>query len=627
MKVKILNFSSLFILFAMFAAWGITAWVVKPFLHYDFQQTAFLTTLQFFSSFSTYPGGIADYLAEFISQFFKFNMAGSFIVVTVASLLGFIVLDILRRVAGKINYVHLIFTLILIFGIIVLCDYRYPYYATIRLLFSAVFIWFFCLINAKYPKFSAVVWIVFALLLFYLAGGPALFVFALSTALLFYATNKERILLLFIPASLLIAGLIPYLGQKFLFQMSLKNMYLITMIRPPKQLAYTPGWQLYAYYLVIPAILLVIYLFSRSPKMVISTNSAKGKTDKKVSLLKKRPFVILFQVVGCLVVGCLLFLKSDDPLKKKLITIEYYAEHGQWKEILKLADEIKGYDSNVNFQVNRAYSHLGILPDQLFSYPQLLGTYGLFVDPGMQIESSNMPTSDLYFDLGFMSESQHWAFEAQTMVPNSPRILKRLVMINLVNRKYNLADKFLKVLDQNMLYHDWVGYYSKYVTDTTLASRDKVIAEKRRYTPRKAVIDTGILDGLKLLVETNGANRMAYEYLLTYCMLDSNFPDFIEYLANYPRFYPKGIPRSWEELLSLYIVRSKTVPAFVTDKTISETGMQRLSDFNSIIKQFNGDVSAAKSALYRDFGDTYWYYMLYLSPKVTNVLKNKMEDR
>lgn len=627
MKGKILNFSNVFILLTILAAWVFTALVIKPFLHYDFQQTAFLTTKEFFFNFSTYPGGIADYLAEFIAQFFCFNLAGSLLIVIIASLTGFITLDIIKRLFGEFKFRHLLFALIILLGIIVLCDYRYPYYATIRLLVATVFIWLFCLFNSQYPKLSIAFWIVFAGLLFYLASGPALFVFSLSTAIIFFITHKERNCLFFIPSMLLIAGLIPYLGQKFVFPISMKNLYLITMVQPPRQLTYTPGWQLYTYYLLIPAVLLIAFIFTSFPKKVIKAKAMKGKTVSKISFFKKTPVAIFLQVAGCLVFGYLLFLMSDDPLKKKMITIGYYAENEQWAEIVELTKGIETYDSNINFQVNRAYSHLGVLPDQLFCYPQLLGTYGLFVDPGMEFESSNMPTSDLYFDLGFISESQHWAFEAQTMLPNSPRILKRLVMVNLINRKYHLAEKFLKVLDQNMLYHSWVSKYSEYVSDSTLASIDKVIAEKRRFTPKKAVVDSGILDGLKLLVETNGTNRMAYEYLLTFCILDSNFTDFIEYLKNYTRFYSKGMPRSWEELISLYIVRSKTIPSYITNETISETCLQRLSDFNNVIKQYNGDLSVAKSALCRDFGDSYWYYMLFLSPKVTNVLQNKTETR
>ncbi len=263
------------------------------------------------------------------------------------------------------------------------------------------------------------------------------------------------------------------------------------------------------------------------------------------------------------------------------------------------------------------------LPERLFNYPQLLGVYALFYDNSNINGSLIMPNSDLYFDLGLMSESQHWAFEAQTLMPNSPRILKRLIMINIITRKYKLAEEFLSVLDHNMLYHNWVAKYRKYVSDTTLAVKDKLIAEKRRFNPWKEHVHTEPLSDLKLLLETNRENRFAYDYLLAYCILTSDFPDFLKYLPWYTSFNMKSLPRSWEETLAVYILRAKAFPDFITPETISKGCLQRFVMFNNTLKQFNNDIKAAQGALQKDFEDTYWYYILYLDPKVTNVLNNK----
>lgn len=627
MKLKILNLSNLFILLTILTAWWTTASLINPFIHYSFQQTSFITTLEFFWNFSSYPGGIADYLAEFVAQFFSFNLSGSMLIVAIASLQGFIALGIVKQLAGEIKARYTIFTLILFLGVIVLCEYRYPYYASIRLLIAYLFTLGFCLIHINYPKLIAYIWFVFACLLFYIAGAAALFVYALSTVFILIITHKQRFQLIFIPLFLFFAGILPYLGYKFIFPMTLKNIYRITIVKPPEALAYVPDIQLYVYYSLLPGVLLAVLFFMWISKKKQTVKTFHGKTKPKISFYAKTPFIVAFQVVLCAAFGYFLFIKSYDPFKKNLLTIEYYAEHEQWSDVLKTAEEINIYDFRVNFQVNRAYSHFGQLPERLFNYPQLLGSFGLFVDPGMQIGNSNMPTSDLYFDLGFMSEAQHWAFEAQTLLPYSPRVLKRLVMINLVNRKYNLAEKFLKVLDKNMLYHDWVYEYQKYVADTTLAAADPLIAEKRRFTPQKAVVNSGILAGLLLLFETNKDNRMAYDYLLTYLILDSHLTDFVDYLKYYNRYNLKNMPRSWEETLTLYILKNKIIPDFVKPETVSKSCMQRISSFNEILSQFKGDLPAAKNTLLRDFGDTYWYYSLYLSPKVTNVLNNKTQVR
>jgi len=465
-----------------------------------------------------------------------------------------------------------------------------------------------------------------------LADGAALIVFALSTSLIYGFENKIRIRLIFIPAFLLLAALIPYLGYKFVFQVSLLNVFNITTVKPPVHLAYTQGFAIYAYYALLPVFLLIFFLYkvllkaSSIPETINKPISGK-KVVQKIKFYNTILFNISIQVLAICLVGYFLFIKYYDSFKKKIITIEYFAENEKWIDVIKSSKNIEKYDFRVNFQVNRAYAHLGFLPDRLFAYPQLLGAYGLVIDPSSIGGSSDMPTSDLYFDLGFMNESQHWAFEAETLLPNSPRILKRLVMINLVNRKYELAKEFLNVLDKNMLCHEWVDKYEKYVSDTTLAATDKLIAEKRRFTPKKALVNVEVLEGLKLLFETNQDNRMAYDYLLTFFILDSRLPEFVNYLRYYTHYKLKSLPSSWEETLSMYILKTKSFPDYFTNETISKDCRMRLSRLNEVMKSYRNDLPAAKNTIMNEFSETYWYYMLYLSPKLTNVLKDKAPIR
>ncbi|HAH25015.1 MAG TPA: hypothetical protein DCL77_14885, partial [Prolixibacteraceae bacterium] len=512
MKFKILNLQNLFILLTVLVLWGITAIKIEPLMHYHFQQMGFLTSFEFFKNYSVYPGGLSDYLAEFISQFFSFNFFGSFLIVAVASLQGLIAVDLVTRLVGKGRMAYSIFALVALFGVMVLCDYRYPYYASIRLLSAFVFTWAYYFINKKYPKQSLFCWPVLALLLFYLAGGPALFVYTLSTTAILIYTAKTKTWMKVIPVFLLFAGIVPYLGYKFLFQQSLGNLYRIITVKPPELLAYSTFYQLIAYYTLLPLILFLFLFLVKSPEKEEVIKLKKGKAAPKVSFYKKPYFSLYLQVAVVALLGGFLFMQSHSTFKKNILKIEYFAETEQWIKVIKMAEEIDIYDFRANFQINRAYAHLGQLPERLFDYPQILGVNGLFYDNSNINGSFTMPNSDLYFDLGFMSESQRWAFEGQTLMPNSPRILKRLIMINLINRKYQLAGEFLSVLDQNMLCHDWVSKYQKYVSDTTLTNTDPLIREKRRFNPQTNYVHIEPLEDLKLLFDTNKENSFAYNY-------------------------------------------------------------------------------------------------------------------
>ena len=623
MRTKGLSLSNILILLSVLFAWWLTAVKIEPFLLYHCQQIGFSTRFGFLKSYLTIPGGISNYLADFVSQFFAFNTFGSFLIVAIASLQGLMALNIVKRLMGKVNFSFPVFAVILLLGIMVLCDYRYPYHASIRLFFVFLFTWVFSIVNGKLPRQCFVLWTAMALLLFYFASGAALIIFAISSAVILIYTRQKKTWLIAAPLLILFAGIIPFIGFKFLFPTSLMTLYKVTEIKHPEILAYATFFQLYAYYLILPVVLLTVLLFKPISENRPVASPTKGYDKAKVNIFKKTPFIVTVQLILCVVPGYFMFIKSYDSFKKKILYIEYYAENGQWHEILKVAESIQVYDFRVNFQIARAYAHLGQLPNELFNYPQLLGTKGIIFDSSAMNSSFTMPTSDLYFDLGFMSESVRWAFEAQTLMPNSPRILKRLVMVNLVNRKYELAGKYLKILDQNMLCKNWVDKYEKYVSDTTLAANDKVIAEKRRFTPQKKAINNDPVENMKLLIETNKDNRMAYDYLLTLFILDTNFPEFIKYVQNYRYYNIKTLPSSWAQALSVYIIRIKSIPPFVDDETISKECLDRFKAFNNTMLQFNNDKSAAQTTVKRYFENTYWYYLLYLNPKVTNAFNNK----
>lgn len=623
MKTNNLGLSNLLIIMCLFIALWIVAFKIEPFLLYHSQQIGFNFNFGFLKDYLLYPGGISNYLADFMAQFFSFNLFGSFLIVAVASLQGFVALRIVSEMIGKPKLKFSVFTVILLLAISVLFDYQYPYYVTIRILFVFLFTFSFFAINKKWVKRSLYFFPVLAILLFYLASGAALIVFTISAAIIFINPLTKKQGLTMAPLILLFAAIIPFVSYKYIFPEILSGLYRFTQTNHPEMPAYQVNFQLYAYYFILPVILISSLFAKKTKENRKNEQPERNQISIKIGDYLKTTYLVFIQIAVCFVLGYLLFVKSYDPLKKKLAYIEYYAENEEWVNVLKTAESIQSYDFKVNYQINRAYAHLGQLPDKLFRHPQMFGSRGLIFDPQMINGSLTMPASDLYFDLGFMSESAHWAFEGQTLMPNSPRILKRLVMINLVNRKYELAQKFINVLDQNILYRKWVDKYEKYVTDTMLANNDPVIAEKRQFNPNRNAINQFPSDNLALLFETNKDNRLAYDYLVSLCILDSNFPGFIKYIQEYKYYNIKTLPEPWAEALSVYILKIKSMPSFVSEETISKECLQSFTAFNNLMKHYNNDKEAAKNYVRKDFEDTYWYYALYLNPKVTNIFNEK----
>jgi len=626
MNFKFFSLTNLLSLLAFLSVWLITATKIQPFLYYSLHQIGFISDFGFLKTFLKYPGGFSDYLANFFAQFFAYNTLGSFLYVLIAAIPGIVALDILRRLIGRTRFDFLIFGIILLVGSLAFCDYNYPFFATIRLLLAFLVTWIFCIVSIKYPKMGLYFWPVAAAILFFFASGPALIVFGLASALIQSHLQNQKRWIFIAPAFIVVSLVIPLLAYKFAFPSTMANMYSVFGNTPLKMLEPSTVYQLYIYYSLLPTVLFAGFFLKSMSKKESNPKSVKGK-NIKVNFYKSHLFVSIAQLVILFGMGYFLFVELFNPFKQKLLYIEYYAENEKWDDVLKTAEGIDKYDFRVNYQINHAYANLSKLPEQLFNYPQLIGSAGLFLDNTDLSGAYTMPISDLYFDLGLMSESLHWAFEAQTLMPYSPRILKRIVLINLINREYGRAEKFLNVLAKNSLCHEWVNKYQKYIVDTTMAAKDPLMAEKRLFTPHVNTVNMGPEENLKLLLQANKRNKMAYDYLLCLLILDSKMDEFVKYVQYYPNYNIKTLPPSWEEALSYYIMRTKSIPSFVNEETISKGCMNRLEQVNGLIQKFSNNKGEAQIALRKNFENTFWYYILFLSPEVNDVLNNVIKQQ
>lgn len=638
MQLNVKNLTNSLLLIILLFAWWFTASVINPQLHYYLQQSAFLTDFSFFKGFARYPGGIADYMSQFIAQFFYFKILGSLLIVFTAGGLGIITIRLIESIAGNIRLRFSVIGIFLWLSILIQCNYYYPFYASVRLLMAALFVMLFVWTGSKFPQWRYPAAFLLAILLFYCAGGAALLTYSISAIFLQINTIGKKNNWIYLPLFALFSVLLPYLSYKYVFLVNLPLVYDFTHSKSPDIISYVPDYKLYALYALLPFFLFIALLYNRMKLKMQKTptvsKTKKQDTHKKglkkqdnrtvnteTTIKVKTPVSPFLWVAGQFLIVALLAVFTlnvtlDKSLRNKLL-VSYYASNADWDKVSQLAKSVDGYDIFVNVEYNRALANTGKLADNLFSYAQLAGPSGLFIDGKV---TSDIPfiCCDQYYDLGFMHEAQHWAFEAQTIFPNSPRLLKRLVQINLVTRHYDLAQKFLDKLDANMLYHDWVEHYQRYLDDTTLVDKDPDLAYKRKCEPLEAFSASDASFKLTKLVEANPDNKMAVDYLLCSILLQGDLASFKGLIAKSGHLYGSSLPRAFDEALVLYYYVSRQEPAPGEIKYSAERQKQ-FNSFVKAIKPFGSDWQSARQTLGRDFGNTYWYYLKCLSPVVTKV--------
>lgn len=622
MRVKSFNVFAVFYAILFFAAWWFMALIVKPEIHSFLQQPSFLTTYTFLKTYLAYPGGIADYLGEFVSQFFVYNLLGSFLIVSVAAVLGLLARQIVAPVAGKSAVLFGISALMMVGCVLVQLNYHYPYYVSVRLLLTFLSIWAVAGLIRRLPKVAELAVFLSAVLLFYVAGGAALFVFVASVAVLKIRFLPRKTDWVFIPFLAMMVAVVPFLAYRYFFLIDQSLAFSIAHSETPKIIAYQPDYLLYGLYAILPVSALLLAGYYGLRNKLASGAKATPKKDQIRHSLKEIGFYGVQTFVVVLFAAFMVKMGYNQEEKNKHL-VSLYAADANWDKVIETAKKLPDYDIFVNVEYNRALAAKDQLAANLFSYPQLAGTSGLFVDVSV---TSDVPllNSDQYYDLGFMNESQHWTFEAQSIFPESPRVMKRLVLINLVKGNFQLANKFWTHLDNNLLSRSWAAEYRKYLTDTALVAKTEAFSFKRKCDPKDDFTSANCLLKLEKLYEANPSNKMAFAYLQSYFLLEGNLKDFMDYLlTNHQLKYP--LPRAWDEAVLLYYYSLGKTP----EVRISAETKARFSKFVNAMKPFGNDWRSAREALKSEFGATYWYYLKCLSPKVTNaqIKKEKFDEQ
>ena len=233
-------------------------------------------------------------------------------------------------------------------------------------------------------------------------------------------------------------------------------------------------------------------------------------------LIPLTSFVLVSVVMGTLV------WKNANFKAEKVMQYDFMARHQQWNRILEtINDEKPNNQIGVTVQ-NLALAMHGKLLDHMFDYNQN-GIAGLLPDV-KEDATSPLPTAEAFYHLGMINVAQRSVFEAQEAIldfQKSGRCYKRLAQTNLINGNYEVARKYLAALQKTLFYKEWAN------ETLPLLGNEKAIAQHPEYGRLRQMAynedfyfsDHVTPEMLEDLYFSNTNNRLAYQYLLAYYLL------------------------------------------------------------------------------------------------------------
>ena len=216
-------------------------------------------------------------------------------------------------------------------------------------------------------------------------------------------------------------------------------------------------------------------------------------------------------------------LKQDELVRKE-----------RWTEIIERAKSKQVETAFSSQCVNLALGMTGQLPDRMFQFYQS-GTDALLM-PMIRDNTSNLPTAEAFYHLGMVNEALRYMFDIQQSILNfkkSGRCTKRIAECYLINGNYKAAAKHLTVLGQSLFYRSWAKEAATYLYRDDMMNMHPKWGKLRQLRYKEQFLYNYHEKDkmLGLLFQENHQNRMALFYFMGQMLLDGNIQGFTSYMT------------------------------------------------------------------------------------------------
>ena len=301
--------------------------------------------------------------------------------------------------------------------------------------------------------------------------------------------------------------------------------------------------------------------------------------QKSLQKLQQSKVVIVLSYVLVIVASWFGIKASFDEMTYDLIDYDFLVRTEQWDKIIEKAEKKPATTPLSVSCVNLALSQKGMLADRLFEFYQN-GGEGLFPTFTRDMISP-VSTAEIFFRLGMVNDAERYMFEAQEAIPNyrkSARLTRRIIECEIINGNYKVAAKLLRRLQKTLFYSNWANQMMALLGNEKAINRHPIYGKLRKYREKKQDFlfsDQEMDQMLGLLFLNDNHNKMAYEYLMCYELLQRDMEKFMQY-------YPLGrfvgydhIPRTFQEILIGNWMKThsdpRTIPYSVDAQNVNNT--------------------------------------------------------
>ena len=526
------------------------------------QYQMFLFDTNYFLERIVLPGGLADYISEFLVQFYYMPVLGGAIIALLLMGIQTVVWGLMKQYGARHDFPGYLLSFLPSIALWCVMGDQNVLLSFVVALFGALVIgWIH---NRFHNRLVKVVFELVSTALVYWFLGPVVFLYA---ALMIGDTLKNAQ-----QKGNSLSG-IGY--SACILVLTIAWILLSTQSLQYPMYRILAGLNYYRYPGAVSPLPFVVMVWA----VVIPFLGMIPCHRKSLQKLQQSKVVIVLSYVLVIVASWFGIKASFDEMTYDLIDYDFLVRTEQWDKIIEKAEKKPATTPLSVSCVNLALSQKGMLADRLFEFYQN-GGEGLFPTFTRDMISP-VSTAEIFFRLGMVNDAERYMFEAQEAIPNyrkSARLTRRIIECEIINGNYQVAAKLLRRLQKTLFYSNWANQTMALLGNEKAINRHPVYGKLRKYREKKQDFlfsDREMDQMLGLLFLNDNHNKMAYEYLVCYELLQRDMEKFMQY-------YPLGrfvdydhIPRSFQEILIGNWMKThsdpRTIPYSVDAQNVNNT--------------------------------------------------------
>ncbi|MBN2019133.1 MAG: hypothetical protein JW749_02785 [Sedimentisphaerales bacterium] len=560
----------------------------------------FFSGWTFFRETAFQPGGFVIYISGFLSEFLYYAWTGALVITALALCLYETTKAIINKTGAR-RFQGLAYVL----PILVLILYsRYTHHITLIMAVLAALVFTYLYLDFRFAgKAKSFLLFLFMSIVLYMLAAAAYFVFAALCVIyeLFFGRRW-----LMCALYLLSAAAIAYSEGVIFFNVSIIEAFSDLLAFSWKiVIRRNPRWEetlvlLYILCFFVPAVAILLGILRVFIKKEVFFTGRPSKSILKRFLAT----AFLFLLAG----GAVFY--SYDGETRGFLAVNYYAWHSEWDKLLK-ASRSCWSDFYVMHAVNRALYHTGRLATDMFAFPQHPGAMSF--EEEVRAPSFKWKRFDTHMEFGALNLAEMDLTRCLELNGRRPMILQDLALIKMAKGDLDSARVYLGALSQTIFYSGWAKrYLAQLESDPNFVGDERIRYLRQNMLKKDPVVFESyhydeMLEGL---LEANKHNRMAFEYLMAWYLLNGQVDKIASNIGRLNDFNYMRIPRLYEEALLLYKGGGKT-EVDLQGWEISAESAKRFNDFIEIYNRYSYDKYRAAKELWGSYGYSFLFYRFF----------------